>query len=296
MIHTFYADDTYAKSSTADEPKAIHLFGGIVVSRNSEEGMIKVIREVKSHYTHPNMPVKWNFKDNSIKKKYEEFKRVDEYTKMLAKSREWRLEVFQRLNEFDYTIVVSCIEAFSKDAATIQKTKNQLNTYCFENVLMRVGLDAKDIGGYWQCVLDWPPDNNSKPFDSGYYKLFHTGKASSPKPAICGPLERIGFSHSLHFTRANHSPLMQLTDLVLGATRDHIECKIQGRQSSVGTEAVEIFYDHFRNQDGEVPRYGVIPSTGSQRLSRRVTEIFNRKANISLRQTVRKQPAVELAR
>jgi hypothetical protein len=296
MIHTFYADDTYAKSSTADEPQAIHLFGGIVVSRDCEEAMIESIREVKKKYTHPNMPVKWNFKDNSIKKKYEEFGKVEDYKEMLSHSRDWRLEVFQRINEFNYTVVVSCIEAFSKDATTIQKIKNDLNTYCFENVLMRVGLDAKEIGGHWQCVLDWPPENNSKPFDSGYYQLFHTGKASSPKPAICGPLEKLGFSHSLHFTRTNHSPLMQLADLVLGATRDHIECRMQGRESSVGTEAVNIFYDHFRNQNGEVPRYGVIPSTGNQSLSRRVAEIFKRKANISLQRTVHKRPPAELNR
>jgi hypothetical protein len=288
MNYTFYADDTYAKSSTADEPRAIHLFGGIVVSRDSEEAMIKVIREVKGQYTHPNMPVKWNFKDNSIQKKYEEFERVEEYKKMLANSRRWRLEIFQRLNDFNYTIIVSCIEAFSKDAEAIHKIKNQLNTYAFENVLMRVGLDAKEIGGNWQCVLDWPPDNNSKPFDSGYHRLFHTARASSPAPALCGPLEKVGFSHSLHFTRANHSPLMQLADLVLGATRDHLECKIQGRESSVGTEAVDIFYDHLRNHNGEVPRYGVIPSTGNPGLSNQVAEIFKQNVNTSFQRTVRK--------
>lgn len=286
MIHTFYADDTYAKSSTADEPKAIHLFGGIVISRDCEDEMIESIRRVKKKYTHPNMPVKWNFKDNTIRKKYEEFGRDEDYREMLSHSRDWRLEIFQRISEFNFSIVVSCIEAFSKDATSIQKIKNDLNTYCFENVLMRVGLDAKAIGGHWQCVLDWPPDNNSKPFDSGYYRLFHTGKASSPAAAICGPLENLGFSHSLHFTRTNHSPLMQLADLVLGATRDHIECRMQGRESSVGTEAVEIFYDHFRNQNGEVPRYGVIASTGSQLLVQRIAEIFKQKANICPRRTV----------
>jgi hypothetical protein len=37
MTYPFYADDTYAKSSTADEPKAIHLLDEIVVGRDSEE-------------------------------------------------------------------------------------------------------------------------------------------------------------------------------------------------------------------------------------------------------------------
>lgn len=278
-MHILYADDTYAKSSKEDEPRRIHLFGGVVVSRDAEESIIKGLREVKQQFTHPNMPVKWNFKDTSVKKKYEEFGRNEEYVKMLAASREWRLEMFRRINMLDYKIVISCIEAFSDDIKVTQQVKSELNTYCFENVLMRVGLDAKETGGNWQCVLDWPSDNYSKPFDRGYYQLFHFGKASSPQPAICGPLENLGFSHSLHFTRANHSPLMQLADLVLGATRDHIECKIQGRDSSVGSEAVELFYDHYRNSNGKVPRYGVIASTRSSNLVNHISEIFNRNAN-----------------
>lgn len=284
-MHILYADDTYAKASKEDGPRRIHLFGGVIVSRSSEEKIIKEIREVKHQYTHPNMPVKWNFKDTAIRKKYEEFGRKDEYTKMLDASREWRLEMFRRINNLDYKIIMSCIEASSEKIKVINQVKNELNTYCFENVLMRVGMDAKERRDNWQCVLDWPPDNDTKPFDRGYYQLFHFGQASSPKPAICGPLEALGFSHSLHFTRANHSPLMQLADLVLGATRDHIECQIQGRDSSVGSEAVNIFYDHYRNLKGNVPRYGVIPSTSSKTLATHISRIFARKVNNVLRST-----------
>lgn len=278
-MYILYADDTYAKSSKEDEPRRIHLFGGVIVNRAVEQLIIKELREVKHQYTHPNMPVKWNFKDTSIRKKYEEFDRKDEYAQMLAASREWRLEMFRRINGLDYKIIMSCIEATSDKAKVTNQVKNELNTYCFENVLMRVGLDAKEFGGNWQCVLDWPPDNDTKPFDRGYYQLFHFGKASSPLPAICGPLEGRGFSHSLHFTRANHSPLMQLADLVLGATRDHIECRMQGRTSSVGSEAVDIFYDHYRNLNGNVPRYGVIASTSSKNLVTQINKIFSRKVN-----------------
>lgn len=278
-MHTLYADDTYAKVTKADAPRKIHLFGGIVVSRDVEASLIQAMRDIKSQYTHPNMPIKWNFRDTVIRKKYEEYDRLDEYKRMLRNSREWRLELFKKIEGVNYTIIASCIEAHSDEPKIIKKTKNPLNTYCFENVLMRLGLDAKEKGGNWQCVLDWPPDNDSRPFDTGYYQLFHFGKASSPKPAICGPLESLGFSHSLHFTRANHSPLMQLADLVIGATRDHIECKMQCRESSVGTEAVEIFYDHFRNKDGKIPSYGLIPSSSSGILKEHVNNIFNKKAN-----------------
>lgn len=275
-MHILYADDTYAKASKEDPPGRVHLFGGIVVHRDSEPALIAEIRKIKTRFTHPNMPIKWNFKDTTIRKKFEEFNRQAEYENMLAASREWRLDLFRQINGLNYKVIVSCIEAFSEDQKIIGDVKNQLNTYCFENVLMRVGLDAREIGGNWQCVLDWPPDNDPKPFDRGYYQLFHAGKASSPKPAICGPLEALRFSHSLHYTRANHSPLMQLADLVLGAVRDDIECKIQGRGSSVGSECVDIFYEHFRHNKGVVPRYGVTASTGSRTLADHIEEIFKR--------------------
>ena len=277
VLHTLYADDTYAKSSKEDREGRIHIFGGIEVNKESEATIINVIREIKSRYTHPNMPIKWNFRDTRIRKKFDEFDRLEEYEAMLAASREWRMELFRRLNSIDYKVVVSCIEAMSEDKTVVADLKDRLNTYCFENVLMRVGLDARDLGGYWHCVIDWPPDNDTKPFDRGYYRLFHFGQGASPNAALCGPLEKVGFSHSLHYSRANHSPLLQLADLILGAIRDHVECRLQGRGSCVGTECVEIFYDHFRNKRGTVPRYGVSVSTRNQSLANQVNEIFRRQ-------------------
>lgn len=278
-MHILYADDTYAKTSTEDVPRKVHVFGGVIVDREIEEAIIEKIRSIKQEYTHPNMPIKWNFKDPTIKNKYEEFNRIDEYKKMLGASREWRLEIFRTLNDMEYKIIVACIESYSDEIETIKRVKNELNTYCFEMVLMQLGFDAKKIGGKWQIVIDWPPDNDSKPFDRGYYRLFHVGKTASGVSAFCGKLESLGFSHSLHFTRANHSPLMQFSDLVLGATRDHIECLIQGRESSVGTEAVNIFYDHFRNNDGVVPQYGVVVSTNNRPLLNHISQIFSKRAN-----------------
>jgi hypothetical protein len=284
-MNTLYADDTYAKSAKSDELPRVHLFGGVVVDGAAEQKIIRILRSVKSRFTHPNMPVKWNFRDSGIQKKYREFNREEEYKKMLAASREWRLEIFHSINHLDYTVVCSCIEAFSAEKGVLSKVKSELNTFCFENVLMRVGMDASERGGRWQCVLDWPPENDSKPLDRGYYQLFHFGRASSPKKAHCGPLEKAGFSHSLLFTRCNHSPMMQIADLVLGATRDHLESVLQARGSTVGGEAVEIFYDHFRNNNGNVPRYGVACSTGSKKLLCVIEKAFKRKANKTVQAT-----------
>jgi hypothetical protein len=277
----FYADDTYAKESKSDEFPKIHIFGGVIVTRESEAEIIEKIRSVKQLYTHPNMPVKWNFRDPSISKKFKEYNKEEEYQSMLQKSRDWRLQIFREVDDLDYRIVASCISTLAESQKALNKVKEDLSTFCFENVLMRVGIDAKEDSDSWQCVLDWPGGNNSKPFDTGYYNLYHYGKGASGTEARSGKLEGLGFSHSLHFTRCNHSPMIQFSDLIIGAIKDHIECKIQGRNECVGSEAVDIFYNHLRNLNGSVPKYGIIASSSNKGLSQQISDIFKRKVNKS---------------
>jgi hypothetical protein len=124
-----------------------------------------------------------------------------------------------------------------------------------------------------------PPDKDPTPFNRGYYNLFHYGKTSANVVSHCGPLEKVGFSHSLVFTSCNHSPMLQLVDLAIGAVRDHIECQSQGRKSSVGTEVVNVFYNHFRNLNGVVPRYGVTAATGNEALAEKIASIFAKKVS-----------------
>lgn len=278
-MKTFYADDTYAKASKEDQDWSIHLFGGIAVDRENEPAFIDAIRKVKSQYTDKNMPIKWNFKDEKIKEKFKESKREEEYNNMLSKSSEWRLEIFRVVNKFDYQIIVSCIEAFPCNKKKRASLKKEINTYCFVNILERLALDAKKDHKFYQCVLDWPSEGDSHPFDDGYFKLYHDGQMSSSLECYAGPLEKLGFSHSLHFTRCIRSPLMQFTDLVIGATRAHIECKIQDRSYSIGTKAVEIFYSHYRNNNGTIPGYGVVTPTGNKNFLEKIKKIFNKKVN-----------------
>ena len=277
-MHTFYADDTYLKTSKEDPLPKIHIFGGVLASHAAEQEIIKAIKKVKSEYTHENMPIKWNFRDSSIKNIYEKHDRLNEFTRMVAESRAWRLSIAETLKHIQFKIVVSCIEAYSDDKQKIKGAKDNLLTYLFENLLMRVGLEAKGISDTWQCVLDWPPDSNPKPFDSAYYRLHHNGLDSTGKEIYAGPLSLIGFSPSLYYTRCNHSPLLQLSDLIVGATKDHIEANLQNRSSCVGSEFVNTVISRFRERDGVIDGYGVVASSGNPQLKSTITKLFGRKA------------------
>lgn len=205
-MNTFFLDDTYGKPSPDYPVSRFHLFGGIIVTHEAELAIIEQMRAVKSAYTHPNLPIKWNFRDNKIQDRYKRFQREHEYQKMLVESKTWRSQLFQKINDIPYTILVSCIESFSHDKVGIIKLKKELNTYCFEMVLMRAGWDAKERGGKWQCILDWPPDEDPTPFNRGYYNLYHSGKSSAGITSHCGSLEKAGFSHSLLFCVMQSQP------------------------------------------------------------------------------------------
>lgn len=277
-MHTFYADDTYLKTSKEDPLPKIHIFGGVLASHTAELEIIKVIKTVKAGYTHENMPFKWNFRDSSIKSVYEKHDRLNEFTTMVTESRTWRLSIAEALKDIPFKIIVSCIEAYSDDKQKIKGAKDSLLTYLFENLLMRIGLEAKGSSDTWQCVLDWPPDGNPKPFDSAYYRLHHNGLDSTGNKIYAGPLSALGFSPSLYYTRCNHSPLLQLSDLIVGATKDHIEANLQGRASCVGSEFINALLSRFRERNGVIDGYGVVASSGNHQLKSVITNLFGKRA------------------
>ena len=273
-MKTFYADDTYLKSNKTEPMPRIHMLGGFVVDTAEEASLIGKIRLLKRRYTHPNMPIKWNFKDGSIKEVYERFERVTEYQEMLKESYAWRKDLAAVVAESKVRIVVACIEAYSETKDIIKESKPDLLQYLFENVLMRLALDASETKEHWQCVLDWPPSGESSPFDKAYYPVFHYGKTINDVTVNAGSLEPLGFSHSLLYARCNHSPLLQLADVIVGAARDHLEAVMQQRTECLGTEMVQLMKPKFRSVGGKIAGYGVVASGGNRDLRAAIEKAF----------------------
>lgn len=259
----FYADDTYAKSGKDDKSSKINLFGGFIISKSDEKRLMEIIREVKSRYTHPNLPMKWNFKDTVVKDKFEAFGRLEEYTKMLADSNSWRRDIIKLSLELDYKIICGIIENYSNDPKVIKKSKLDLLKYSFENLLMRLGLDAKDSDYETYIVLDWPPDGNPQPFVQAYYRLFHQGKSSAGTSIKSGRLSECNFFHTLLFAKCNHSPLLQFSDLIVGSLKDFIESKLSNRQNLFASEIFDLYKSKIRSSGGKIIGYGIIPPTGN---------------------------------
>lgn len=274
-MYTFYADDTYAKADKEDQSNRLDLFGGFLISKSDEPSLLEIIKAEKVKYTHPNLPIKWNFKDTPIREKYEEFNRKEEYKIMLAKSNDWRREIIKKSLHLDYKIICGIIEPYSTDPKVIKKSKSDFLKYSLENILMRIGLDVKDKNRETFIVLDWPPDGNPQPFVQGFYRLFHTGFSSAGSQLICGKLSDCQFYHSLLFAKCNHSPMLQFSDLIIGSIKDFVECRLSGRQNLFAAEMFEMYKHKIRSSKGSIMNYGLITSSGNSSFKQKLKELLN---------------------
>ena len=274
-MNIFYADDTYAKDDKEMSLPRTNLFGGVLLAKEDEAILLNIIKEEKSKFTHPNLPIKWNFKDTLVKEKFERFNREEEYKKMLAASNTWRREIIKRSVEIEYKIVCGIIQNYSRDTKIVKKSKPDLLKYSFENVLMRLGIDALEHTTETLVLLDWPPDGNPQPFIEAFYRLYHQGKSSAGTVIKSGKLSDCRFFHTLLFAKCTHSPVLQFTDLVVGALKDYLERKITGRQNLFAQEMYEILKPKIRQIKGKILGYGIIPPTGNSVFRSTLKQIFS---------------------
>jgi len=274
-MYKWYADDTSLKKNHTDSKRPVFLFGGILISREDEIELSNIMKSVKKAYTGPDMPLKYNLKD--LKDVYDRFEKQKEYEKLLEESNIWRKRIIQESLNFDYKIFISCIENFQADKKEQKTIKQDLSSYLFSNALMRVGLYVDDNElEYTQVILDWPEGNFSKPFDKEYFYAYNKGKNSDGQAYYCRPLSKIGFDQTLYFARCNHSNLLQLTDIILGATRDWIETELQEREYSIGKELSKLFLPKFYGYPSNILGRGINISANNSTLKNQLKKIIDK--------------------
>lgn len=230
---------------------------------------------MKKKYTHPNLPLKWNFKDKDIKEKFKEFYRLNEHKALLEDSRKIRLNIARESLKVDYKILISCIKSYSNEKSKIKKTKGSNTEYLFENLLFRLGMEADGKSNY-QIILDWPSDSNPKIFNRPYYYIYNSDKTISGAKNFCGPLYKKNFNPSLLYAKCTHSPSLQFTDFIVGSFKDYLELKNSNRDSCVGKEFIDIVKSKFRKSNsGKVTGYGIIVSSGNGDLKKELSNFFD---------------------
>ena len=272
----WFADNSELNGIKEAEIPDILLFGGIAVPAAVEKTLRDQIEEVKSKHAHPRAPIKWNMKD--LRSLYQKHKREDVYKKLIASSREWRGEIFSILEASEITLILACIESYSASREQIKSNKEQLTRFSFNNGLMRFGLHVQETcPDNAMVILDWPDKGNARPFDTEYSSAFNLGKTKCGSiEYTCGSLNQLNFSDSPVYSNMNHSTLLQAADLVVGATREVIECCLGKKEDGQGVDCVRIVKDKFRGAPNNVVGRGISVSTGNKKFRQDVSNGLKR--------------------
>ena len=258
----WYADNSELNGIKEAEIPDILLFGGVIVGADAEAYLQSEIEKIKKRHGHPCAPVKWNMKD--LKELYKKQEQVALYEKLLASSREWRAELFTVLAAADCALLVSCIEGYSQKRDVLKQRKEDLTRYIFTNGLMRFGFHVREAKpSQAQVVLDWPDKGISKPFDSEYAYAYGRGKTINGITYKCGKLSSLGFSDSVMFTHMQHCQMLQIADLVVGASREFLECCLGKKEGGQGLDCLRTVRDKLRGAPGNIVGRGLVVSSGN---------------------------------
>lgn len=260
----WYADNSDFGSDGAAVPD-VFVFGGLIISEADEPALIKGVEQIKKKYGHARAPVKWNFKD--VAKMYNTKERQACYAQMLDSVDKWRPEIFDLLGKSPVQIVVAAIEAYSSDKDMILKQRDDLAIIAFTNALMRFGLHVRyGKVDRAQVILDWPDGNARKPFNLEYDSAYQSGLSVQAQKYHCGPLVRLGFADSVMFTTTEYSTMLQVTDLVVGATKEFLRCCLNKTEQGRGLSMLARVRDQFRGAPNptEVLSRGITISSGNK--------------------------------
>lgn len=259
----WYADNSELNGIKGAEIPDILLFGGLIVDQDTEQAIKSKVEKIKKHYGHPRAPVKWNMKD--LRDLYKREGMLPLYEQLMKGSREWRKEIFECLSITECALLVACIECYSCRRKVLKERKDELTRYIFTNGLMRFGLHVRDLKpGVAQIILDWPDKGIARPFDSEYSSAYSRGKTIDNAVGYqCGKLSSLNFVDSVLFTNMLHSTMLQVADLIVGATREFIECCIGKKYGGQGLDCLKLIRGQFRGAPENIIGRGIVVPSGN---------------------------------
>lgn len=256
----WYADDTDLRIITGVHVPNIVLFGGIVVDKENEKLLREAIENAKSKFCHKRLPIKWNFKD--LKQKYSKQNHAQSYNDILNNMLSVREEIFDAVSKIDFTIVIAMVRGYSQDKKILKDLKSELFQFVFSNSLMRYALYVQEKSPERaEVILDWPSESDSKPFDMEYASAYNNGVTKDGIKYHSGVLEQLSFHDSIFYTRMPHSSLMQLSDMILGATREFIQCSLDDNSKGQGINLLKKIAPKFRGYPNHVVGRGISINT-----------------------------------
>jgi hypothetical protein len=160
------------------EASDVLVIGGYTIPSFRVWPLLKKVREIKEACgLDPHCPVKWNMKD--LDRALEAHGLIDQKAALIDQSNAIRTELLNALAAAGGKMFASIIRAYSNKRQILGETKEDLVSFSFGNLLMRVGLFCKDAPGSRRVdvLLDWPEGNNRRPFTAEYHTGWRYGRS-----------------------------------------------------------------------------------------------------------------------
>lgn len=276
----WYADNSELNGARGASIPDILMFGGIAINVDQVGPLRRAIELIKGKYAHPRAPVKWNFKD--LKTLYKKQNIESVYGDLLQSSKEWRKEIAEIANDFDFSVIISVVEGHSIAKKTLAGVRPNLSRYAFSNGLMRFALHVEEKKpDSAQIILDWPDKGDSKPFDLEYRAAYIEGKTGQRDVFYhSGPLAGLGFEDCASYVNMHHCSLLQFADIVLGANRELIECAIGKKSNGFGVDFCKIIKSKYRGYPRNIVGRGISAASGRSEFRRDIREFVNRELSM----------------
>lgn len=270
--YSIFLDDTEIYTSLHQSLPTFYLYGGILIEDRELRKLCTLIDTVKLEHGTLECPLKYNFKD--LKSEYKGLNIQDLYDPLLQSSKVWRNNILERAKEIDYQVVISCVQKYHSQDSLIRKNKNSYIQYAFTYCMQRFGWEQKQRKGSSTLIYaDWPSGSSKGTFQKEYHSAFHYGYTSNwVYNYSCGPLHEIGFNDSINFTISEESRALQFTDIIMGATKEFLSKKLDGKES-FGEDLSAHFIEKFRGYPNILSRGFILSSNSS--FKPKIEEIFS---------------------
>jgi hypothetical protein len=249
------------------------VIGGYTIPRDEVQALLKKAQEIKSKYgLDPHCPVKWNVRD--LDKALAAHGLSGQKDVLLAQSNPLRTDLLNALAAGGATIFISAIHAYSNKKQVLGKTKEDLVSYSFGNLLMRAGLFCKETAGGRRVdtLLDWPEGNRRTPFAAEYHTGWRYGRSGPEDTGVkyqCGPLADLAFAPGSVFGGMDFEPRLQFADLVVGAAREFINFALgKAKEDAFGVQRFKSLVPHlYQTPKGQILGKGMTVSPTKAELS-----------------------------
>jgi len=219
----FVCDNTELTAIWGAEAPDIVVTGGFAIDSLAMLSLVNEVRAIKTDLLgHPSVPVKWNMRD--LRKALSLHGLSDLETALIERSDEIRKRLLEAVRRAGATIFISILLAYSNRRQVLGSCREDLVSYAFGNVLMRLGLFVSERcqGNEVQIILDWPDGANRTPFVNEYLTGWQHGRSGSGAnsvPYTCGALSRLRFHSGPLFGVTDIDERLQLADMIVGASR-----------------------------------------------------------------------------